>query len=126
MSEGRVRELEGLLAEATMNMIERRSLDDDIFKLAEDHKRLLVENDKLRTQVLKAPDTKMVAFIAAFELSLEARSKMVEIGAKYGYYSDPVMHAEAGRRSQLCKDLLSTWHELKSEHLEEEVEDGYG
>lgn len=99
MSQERVRELESLLAEATMNMLECRRLDDDIFKLAEDHKRAL-------------------AFIAAWELLLEGRCETEKLQHESRFnmvFFDSRYSAVLG--------ILKDYHQLKTEHLEAENED---
>ena len=105
----RIRGLEELLVEATVNMVERRSLDGDIFKLAEDHKQLLAENDSLRAQLLQAPDAKMVAFVAAFELWLQSHILTEDDGDDYWVIS-PTEHSTH-------EDVRRQWRMLKAQHL---------
>jgi hypothetical protein len=75
---------------------------------------LRAENDKLREQVLKAPDAKMVAFIAAFELWIqdEVKSRNHE-----GINGD----VDYGASLNIC-DTWLTWYKLKAQHLEAEGE----
>ena len=112
----RIRGLEELLVEATVNMVERRSLDGDIFKLAEDHKRLLAQNDDLRAQLLQAPNAKMVAFMAAFELWLESESKE-------RHFVADILDTDITLGEAIQTDsILSSYCELKAQHLEKENE----
>ena len=108
----RIRGLEELLVEATVNMVERRSLDGDIFKLAEDHKQLLAENDDLRAQLLQAPDAKLVAFVAAFELRLEGKSKT----SKERYLFDGESEYDRGWWRAM-QEALAMHEQLKAQHL---------
>ena len=68
---------------------------------------LMAENDKLRAQLLKAPDAKMVAFIAEFELWLES-------GCTFSMGDSA--------RGKLWRDILATYSAMKAQHLDEKEE----
>ncbi len=61
--------------------------------------RLQQENDRLRGELLKAPDAQMIAFIAAFEVVLNRNAT---------WSNGPTIVFVASR-----------WGELKSEHLDD-------
>ena len=65
---------------------------------------LRAENDKLRAQLLKAPDAKMVAFVAEFELWLES-------GCTFSMGDSA--------RGKLWRDILATYSAMKAQYLDE-------
>ena len=65
---------------------------------------LMAENDNLRAQLLQAPDAKMVALMAAFELWLES-------GCTFSMGDSA--------RGKLWRDILATYSAMKAQYLDE-------
>lgn len=68
--------------------------------LQEDNQRLLQENDRLRAELLKAPDANMIAFIAEWELW---------VGRYQIFNSDD-------NTQDIFEDMRLKYNELKANH----------
>ena len=72
---------------------------------------LMAENDKLRAQLLQAPDANLVAFFAAYELTLDNMRE--GLAATTGMYRGSPVHVLRG----FLDGILSEYNELKAQHL---------
>ena len=74
--------------------------------------RLLILNDELRAQLLQAPDAKMVAFVAEFELWLDIENKK--------HHNDYLneLNPAATASSVAYERCLFIYRQLKAQHLD--------
>ena len=74
---------------------------------------LMAENDRLRAQLLKAPDAKMVAFVAAFELWLDIENKK--------HHADYLreLSPSATASSVAYERCLFIYRQLKAQYLDD-------
>ena len=101
-----------------MNRVENMETVQTLLAMKTEIERLQIEGDNLRAQLLQAPDAKMVAFMAAFELWLQSHILTEDDGDAYWIIS-PTEHSTH-------EDVRRQWRKLEAEYLdgsEEESKD---